>query len=233
MTLPAPWLERALAFDSETTGTNVWEDRIVTAHAVEVGSGGAKEMGAWLFNPGVPIPEAATAVHGITTNKAMLHGTDPRHELPELLALLSYAPVLIVMNAPFDLTLVCAEACRYGLPEPVLGPVVDPLVLDRAVQPYRKGKRTLATLAQVYKVKQDEAHSSHGDALTAARVVWALVKRYPEVAAMDLKSLQDFQRDAHRAWATNFEAFLSSQGRPQHINPEWPVQTARVEERAA
>lgn len=236
MTLPAPWLERALAFDTETTGTDVFTDRIVTACALEVGSRGLVSRGTWLVYPVVPIPAAATAIHGVTDEMAR-KGQTPLEALPEIRRALTEAwadglPV-IACNAPFDLTLLQAELVRHGRPLLEVGPVVDPLVLDRTGDPYRKGKRTLAALAQVYKVKQDEAHSSHGDALTAARVVWALVKRYPEVAAMDLESLQDFQRDAHRAWATNFEAFLSSQGRPQHINPEWPVQTARVEERAA
>ncbi|HVL48919.1 MAG TPA: 3'-5' exonuclease [Candidatus Thermoplasmatota archaeon] len=53
---------RIVAFDTETTGTDPEKDRIVEITLLPIG-GSAR---TFRVNPGVPIPEAATAVHGIT-----------------------------------------------------------------------------------------------------------------------------------------------------------------------
>ncbi len=216
-----------LSFDCETTGVDVDTDRIVTACAIEVGPDGATPRGSWLLNPGVEIPAAATAIHGVTNEWAKQAGEEPDKALREMAGLLrnwwgSGLPV-VIMNAPYDLTLLRLDCARVGHTFDVSGPVIDPLVLDRATHPYRKGKRNLTALAQVYGVKQDEAHTSKGDALTAARVVWAQLKKAPELANMDLATLQDFQRDAHRAWALNLEAHLRSHGKAEVIRVDWPI----------
>lgn len=219
-----------LSFDCETTGPDPLTARIVTASAIEVGPDGATPRGSWLLNPGVPIPPEATAIHGVTTEWAQRCGEEPDKALREMAGLLrnwwgSGLPV-IAMNASYDLTLLRCDCARVGHSFDVSGPVIDPLVIDRASEPYRKGKRNLEALARHYGVKQDEAHTSRGDALTAARVVWAQLKRAPELANMDLSTLTDFQRDAHRNWALNFEAHLRSQGKSEVINPEWPIRRA-------
>ena len=223
----ARWLTDALSFDTETTGTDVFTDRIVTAHAVDVGRSGASTRGSWLFNPGVPIPASAAAIHGITTEKAQREGTDPRHELPELVSYLastwSAGRPVIICNASFDLTILAAELRRYGLPPLEVGPVLDPLVIDRAMDPYRKGKRNLSALAQHYNVKQDNAHEAKGDALTAARVVWRQAQRYTHLEDFSLEAMVELQRNAHHDWAAGFEEHLRKQGKTDVINREWPV----------
>lgn len=226
-----------LSFDTETTGVDVDTDRIVTACAIEVGPDGATTRGSWLLNPGVEIPASATAIHGVTNEWAQRAGEEPEKALRQMAELLrgwwaSNLPV-IAMNASFDLTLLRNECARYGHSFDVSGPVIDPLVLDRATHPYRKGKRNLTALAECYGVKQDEAHTSKGDALTAARVVWAQLKRNPELANMDLATLHDFQRDAHRNWALNLETYLRSQGKSKAINVGWPIRRADAERSAA
>lgn len=223
----AKWLTGdALAFDTETTGVDVFNDRIVTACAVLVGKAGAHFRGRWLLNPGVPIPEAATAIHGVTNIKAQQDGVAPQHVLPAVRQTLSDAwregmPV-IVMNAHFDLTLVQAEFERYGVEPLTIGPVLDPLVIDRALDPYRKGKRTLSALAAHYGVKQDGAHSSDGDALTAARIIWKQAQE-PRIAGHTLEEMQEWQRRQHAEWAGQFEVYLRQQGRPEVISRDWPV----------
>ena len=56
-------------FDLETTGTNIAQDRIVEIAVLKVYPNGNKESRSWLVNPGMPIPEAATAIHGISDEK--------------------------------------------------------------------------------------------------------------------------------------------------------------------
>ena len=60
---------KVLSFDLETTSANPFEARIVTSALVHIDSGGAHPQ-ELLADPGVPIPEAATKVHGITTEYA-------------------------------------------------------------------------------------------------------------------------------------------------------------------
>lgn len=215
-----------LSFDCETTGINPERDRIVTACAIEVGHDGAFPRGSWLLNPGIDIPAESTAIHGVTNEAALQNGEDPCDALPAMARTLrdwwAEGLPVIAMNAAFDLTLLRNDCARVHHGFEVTGPVIDPLVLDRALEPYRKGKRTLAALAAVYGVKQDEAHTSKGDALTAARVVWAQLKRNPHLAGMDLATLTSFQRDAHAKWADGFESWLRGQGKTETIDRRWP-----------
>ena len=71
-----------VGFDTETTGVDVATDRIVTAAVVTRDATGTRAR-TWLIDPGVPIPPAATAVHGITTEQARTEGRAPRAALDE------------------------------------------------------------------------------------------------------------------------------------------------------
>src|SRR4051794_25784656 len=60
-------LERPLAvLDLESTGVDVASSRVVEVAVMRVGPGGGRAMFHRRVNPGIPIPPAATAVHGIT-----------------------------------------------------------------------------------------------------------------------------------------------------------------------
>ena len=65
------WHEGTLyGFDVESTGVDVFTDRIVTATVVKIEGGQLADQRSWLVDPGISIPEAATKVHGITTERA-------------------------------------------------------------------------------------------------------------------------------------------------------------------
>ncbi len=233
--MTATWLTgNALAFDLETTGPDPESARIVSAHAVEVGPKGAEVKGSWLVNPGVPIPPEATAVHGITDAMAAT-GLAPGVAAGQIRGVLADAwfrgLAVIVMNAPFDLTVLARECVRHHLtPQPV-GHVIDPLVIDRGLDPYRKGKRTLAALAEFYGVKQGAAHSADGDALTAARIVWRMSSRYWPIQNKTISELQTWQANEHLRWAVHYSDYLRGKGEEPSISTEWPIQ--RIATRSA
>jgi DNA polymerase-3 subunit epsilon len=143
------WSENLGVFDLETTGIDVETSRIVSAHVGVIGASGAVvEERTWLADPGIEIPAQASAVHGITTERARAEGRPAREVVAEIIAaledLVARGLAITIYNAPYDLSLLHHEAVRHGvtpLHEPV--PIIDPLVLDRAVDKYRKGKRTL------------------------------------------------------------------------------------------
>ncbi len=60
-------LKRPLVFfDLETTGIDVYRDRIVQIGAIQIMPDGTKTEHEWIINPGIPIPKGASDVHGIT-----------------------------------------------------------------------------------------------------------------------------------------------------------------------
>ena len=79
------WHEGPLAlFDVESSGVDPHRDRIVTAAVISVTPNCQPVTRTWLLNPGIPIPEGATAIHGITTEHATVHGMDPAQGVAEI-----------------------------------------------------------------------------------------------------------------------------------------------------
>jgi DNA polymerase-3 subunit epsilon len=228
------WHTRRLAaFDLETTGIDSESDRIVTAAVSVVGDSRPPLLHAWLLDPGIPIPPGASAVHGITTERARADGRPPREAVEEIVGLLAEqllqgVPV-VAFNARFDLTTLDREARRHDI-APLLDRVggeagmlvVDPYVLDKQVDRFRKGKRTLGAVCAHYNVPLDEAHASHADALAAARVAWRLGQAFPELA-VELRALHEQQVAWAAEQAASFEDYLRRNGRDERIEPAWPI----------
>src|SRR5437899_2816787 len=82
----ARWHEGPLAaFDTETTGVDVEADRIVSAAlVVQAAAGQPAEVIRWLVDPGVPVPEGARAVHGLSGEFLRLHGRAPGPVMEEV-----------------------------------------------------------------------------------------------------------------------------------------------------
>jgi DNA polymerase-3 subunit epsilon len=229
------WHTRRLAaFDLETTGIDSESDRIVTAAVSLVGDGRPSAFHAWLLDPGIPIPPGASAVHGITTERARAEGRPPAEAVEEIVAALAEqlaqgVPV-VAFNARFDLTCLDREARRHGiapLVDRVGGAagmlVVDPFVLDKQVDRYRKGKRTLGAVCAHYRVPLDEAHAANADALAAARVAWRLGEAFAELRDVDLPTLHTQQVGWAAEQAASFEEYLRRSGREERIEPAWPI----------
>lgn len=229
------WQQPLVGFDLETTGTDPDVSRIVTAALVD--TVGSRRQGAagWLLDPGVPIPAEAQAIHGIGDDLARSKGRPAKQAVDEIAAALcgriAAGRPVVAFNAPFDLSLLDAELRRHGLPPlaerlggPV-APVLDALVIDRAVDRYRKGSRTLQRVCEVYGVELTDAHEAGSDALAAVRVAVALGERYPAlVGDLPLAELHERQIGWHREWAQGLESWLRRSKDPQAvIDPRWPL----------
>ncbi|MBH1934270.1 3'-5' exonuclease [Streptomyces sp. AV19] len=224
---------RLIAFDTETTGTDWATDRIVAACVALVGAGREPEIATWLVNPGVEIPQAATAVHGITTDQARADGRDPATVLGEITDWLGLQMdggwPLVVFNARFDLTLLDRECRRYDLPtlpdrllSRELAPVIDPLVLDKQVQPYRRGSRQLPDLCAHWQVRHDKQHDPNADAFAAARLAWRIGRTYPHLGAMELDALHALQVERAAQQAASLQAYRRRTDPTAHIEGRWP-----------
>ena len=185
---PLPeWAKKPIAvFDLETTGLDHRTSRIVTACAALLNPDGTVNGDdvEWLANPGIPIPPEATAVHGITDDIAQTQGEDLAKVVASIIATLgSYfergIPV-VAYNAPYDFTILRQHAEDFGIAWPENpSPILDPLVLDKKLVQFRKGKRRLEIVAGYYNVKLDDAHNATADAIAAGHVAQAMAAKFP------------------------------------------------------
>ncbi|MFE0465105.1 3'-5' exonuclease [Kitasatospora sp. NPDC058965] len=244
MTQPFPmdeghWYRGPFAsFDTETTGVDVEQDRIVSAALVLQSAPGAEPTRlSWLADPGVPIPEGARAVHGITDERVRAEGRPPAlvtAEIAAALAAQARAGVpLVVMNAPYDLTLLDRELRRHrdsSLDAFLAGAellVVDPRVLDKHVDRYRKGRRTLTDLCAHYGVVLDGAHDAGADAWAALQLVRVLGERYQgTLGAFSPAELHLRQRTWHAAQARGLQEWFDRSGTPERVDRSWPLRPA-------
>lgn len=207
---------RRAGFDTETTGPEPDEARIVTAALVVRGGGRPDQDFTWLINPGVPIPDEAAAIHGITTEKAQAEGADPKVALEEIADMLArgltYGMPVVAFNLSFDWTALDRDLRRHGLapmservanPHPAL---IDPHVIDKHVDRYRKGSgmRKLQPTADVYGIGITDWHTAEADALAALRIAEAQFDRFPWLAHLGPAGLYG----AQQAWRAEQQAGL-------------------------
>ncbi|MCA4132327.1 3'-5' exonuclease [Arthrobacter sp. M4] len=215
------------AFDLETTGRNSRSARIVTASISVVDHfGEIVTEHEWLADPGVEIPAEASEVHGITTEKARSEGRPAAEVTREVATVLQGlfddgVPV-IAFNASYDFTVLAAESARYGVPQLTRFPVLDPYIMNKQVDRYRKGKRTLTALCEEYGVTLDNAHTSAADALATLRVLDAMAGRFPTLH-MPASKLHQLQVDWAAAQAADFQAYLRRSKPTAVIEGDWPV----------
>lgn len=232
----ACWYEGPLAaFDTETTGVDVETDRIVSAAVVVQDAPGVRpRVTQWLVNPGVQVPEAATAVHGLTEEHLQHNGRWPAPVMQEIVEeLAGQATVgrpIVVMNAPFDLTLLDRELRRHRASSldhwfettPLL--VLDPRVLDKHLDRYRKGRRTLTDLCAHYGVTLDGAHDAAADALASLEVVRAVGRRFAaRLERLSPAELHTLQAVWHAAQARGLQAWFARSGSEEAVDPAWPL----------
>ena len=228
-----------VGFDSETTGTDVESDRIVTASLVHIRPGQPIDSDAHMVAVDIDIPEGATAVHGITTEHARATGRPAAAVLADVVDVLEVTlaagtPV-VGMNICYDLTLLDRECRRWGV-KPLgdrvpAAPIIDVRVLDKQVDRYRKGGRKLTDLCRTYGVRIEEAHDSTWDAIAACRVAWRICQQYPQVAGMDLGQLHRGQVAWYGEQQRSFAEYRRRTGNPlDDESTEWPVVAAPAPE---
>jgi DNA polymerase-3 subunit epsilon len=177
MTLPFA-LDRPLVFfDLETTGLDMKNDRIVELAFIKLTPQGDVLERVRRFNPGIPIPAEATAVHGITD-------ADIADELPfcrtarNLVDLLEGCDLSGFNIKRFDLHMLIYEFRRCE----VEFSLNDRRILDMQTIFHREERRDLSAAARFYLEREhEEAHTALGDIRTSAAVLAAQMARYEHV----------------------------------------------------
>ena len=229
---PPVWTRVIGVFDLETTGVDVASDRIVTAHVGLLDAAGSVILARdWIADPGVEIPASAAAIHGVTTEHARAVG-DPAVDVVEqivdvLRSLLDAGIPVVAYNAAYDFSLLAAEAERHGVPplrDP--SPVIDPLIIDKTYDRFRRGKRTLAAVAAHYAVRLDDAHQASADAVDAGRLAQALAERFAGLLPPRVEELHTRQIAWARAQAASLTEYFIQIGRldpEQTLDGGWPI----------
>ncbi|MEA3501557.1 MAG: exonuclease domain-containing protein, partial [Actinomycetota bacterium] len=214
------WHEGPLAaLDLEATGVDTRVARIIEVGLFRFDADGSSEpIVDRLIDPGVPIPAKVTALTGIGPEDLATRGGDPTGVLTEthdaIAALVEAGVPIVIYNANYDWPLLANELARHGLnPLPTVPPaiLIDPLVLDRHVDRYRKGQRTLGTVADHYGVNLEGAHRAAGDASATVAVARAIAEQYPKVR-VNSADLVALQIKAHTVWKDSFNAYLTKVG---------------------
>lgn len=178
---------RIVVLDVETTGKDRATDQVVEL-CLRLGLGSDAESRTWRIRPDVPIHPEAVAVHGITMEA--LAGCPSFSEMvPEVLAPIAEADVVVGYNVSFDLDVLQAELVRAGMPPLSLAGklVVDVLRLWHHVEP-----RTLVAAHSKFCGEElVDAHQAEADVAATARVLVAMLAAFgladqpwPAIAAL-------------------------------------------------
>lgn len=220
-------------FDLETTGLDVTQSRVVTAYIGVLDVNGAiVSEKSWVADPGIPIPDIAASVHGYTTERARAEGRPAgevvREIVDALAELFAAGTPVVAYNASYDFSLLHHDAIRNGI-EPLSNPkpIVDPLVVDKKIDTFRKGKRTLQAACDNYGVELGAAHDAGADAVAAGRVFREIQKKFADTAEIQLSpaDLHEAQIEWARLQAESFAKWLESKGEISRRLGDgvWPV----------
>jgi DNA polymerase-3 subunit epsilon len=222
--------------DTETTGRDPREARVVQLAFAVVSPANEVLPGSFScylrLPPGVEMAPDAVEAHGITPERLQKEGEIPLFALADVYERIRYADIagmpLVIYNTCYDWPLLKTEWGRYdfphvpgwrGLPDPAF---VDPLVLDRHFNRFRKGGRRLGDLSRAYGVQLENAHDAMADCLATAAVLRAMVGRYPEIRQATLRELQDRQKLMFEEWKKDMNAYFRRKGNPTVITETWP-----------
>jgi DNA polymerase III subunit epsilon len=228
------WYELPLlSLDTETTGVDVFEDRVVTCNMTyDYGNGQPSYTADWMINPGIDIPEGASEVHGITTEIAKRDGGDPYTVLLNIAQHLKNWDNLgfpvVIFNASFDASLLNSEFDRFDISRPCgWNRVIDPLVLDKGLDPFRKGSRKLIDMARHYGIElsEEDAHNASFDSGASVQIARKIGEQWEiDVPVEEVHAKQIIWKKKQSA---GFQKYLreKEQDNTIVINDEWPFQT--------
>lgn len=174
-------------FDLETTGITVGHDRIVEVSLVRLQPDHSRKILTRRVNPGIPIPPAASAVHGIYDADV---ANEPLFEAvaAEIAVFIGNSDLAGYNSNRFDVPMLVDEFLRVGYDFTMKGRrLVDVQNIFHKME-----QRTLVAAYRFYCGKELEgAHGAEADTLATLEVLLAQLEKYPELRP-DVSFLRDF-----------------------------------------
>lgn len=201
-------------FDTETTGTDIVEDRIVQLAVLKVDETGsplkgeqAKEI---IMNPGKPISPGATKVHGITDD--MVKDAPPFGAYAKSIYEYFRGCDVAGFNIKrFDVPLMAEEFARVGITWPEPGTeFVDMYQIFAKKEP-----RDLGAALKFYNGKSHEnAHNATADILATIDVFKGQMFMYKDLAEMSISEINAFCEGDERWVDLAGKIILNAEGIP-------------------
>ena len=180
-------------FDLETTGINIAKDRIVEISVLKVMPNGKEEQKTVRVNPGMHIPEQASAIHGIYDED--VKDCPTFKEIAKDLARFIEGCDLGGYNSNrFDIPLLAEEFLRVDV-------FVDVQTIFHKME-----QRTLSAAYRFYCDKNlDDAHTAAADTTATYEVLKAQLDRYQDTLENDIAFLSKFSTQNNTA---DFAGFI-------------------------
>lgn len=168
-------LSRPVCFiDLETTGINLSTDRIIEIAIVKVMPDQTRQTKRKLLNPEMPIPEASSAIHGIT-NDMVKDAPTFKQVANEIKQFLENSDLGGYNSNRFDIPILMEEFLRTGLDVDL----TDRRMIDVQHIFYTMEPRTLSAAYKFYCQKElVNAHSAEVDIQATIDVLYAQLDRY-------------------------------------------------------
>lgn len=164
------------AFDTETTGLDPRQNRVVEIGALRFDSRGINSRMNILVNPDTFMPSEVTRINGITD--AMLAGQPKAAQvIPDFLRF-GGDTVLIAHNAPFDVGFINEELLRLKLP-PLRNRVLDTRIFAKEIFPGLPNYK-LQDLAQRFGIESIDAHRAEDDARVCMELFLVCLEKLKE-----------------------------------------------------
>ena len=196
-------------FDLETTGIDIIKDRIVEISILKVYPNGNKESKTWLVNPTIPIPKAASDVHGITDERVA--GEPTFKELAKQIHNMIKDSDLAGYNSDrFDIPLLAEEMLRAEV-DFDLGNRVS---VDVQTIFHKMEQRTLSAAYKFYCGKDlIDAHTASADTNATYEILKAQLDRYDNLEN-NIKKLSEF---TYRKQIADFAGFIGYNDKGEEI----------------
>ena len=171
-------LSRPVCFiDLETTGINLSTDRIIEIAIVKVMPDQTRQTKRKLLNPEMPIPEASSAIHGIT-NDMVKDAPTFKQVANEIKQFLENSDLGGYNSNRFDIPILMEEFLRTGLDVDL----TDRRMIDVQHIFYTMEPRTLSAAYKFYCQKElVNAHSAEVDIQATIDVLYAQLDRYSQL----------------------------------------------------
>ena len=164
-------------FDLEATGVNVASDKIVEYSFLKINTKGDKKELTGRLNPGIPIPQEASEIHGIY-DKDVQNEPLFKEVASEILSFIQDCDLAGYNSNKFDIPLLVEELLRANVDFDLR----DIKTVDVQIIFHKMEQRTLSAAYKFYCNKVlDNAHSAKADILATYEVLEAQLERYEDL----------------------------------------------------